>query len=661
MLPEPSRFNRFREMLMLKKVTAVAALIGVVCLFLQACSQGPELPEIKETVSPAPPVWAKDAIWYQIFVERFNNGDSSNDPTKQSIEGAYPGFVPDNWELSPWTQDWYKADAYFNNVHAKADFTGKPVVDFDAKTALRRYGGDLQGVINKLDYIADLGVTALYFNPLNDAPSLHKYDARHWRHIDVNFGPDPQGDIDIINGEDPADPSTWQFTSADKLFLKLLEQAKSRGIRVILDYSWNHTGHTFWAWQDVLKNQKSSEYADWYWIKQFDDPETSENEFEYRGWFGVYDLPEIKETVYAEHAEKVTLTEGNIYSEAAKNHIFYVTQRWLDPNGDGDPSDGVDGYRLDVAAEMPLGFWREYRRFVKTINPEAYLIGEIWWEQYPDDLFNPEPVLQGDVFDAVMNYRWYRAARHFFAGAPNELSPLAFADKLASLSKNINSANNLAMMNMSASHDSPRLLTSMFNSNKYKFNAKAAQNSRYKTSKPDAKAMNNAKLLLAHQFTYIGAPQIWAGDEMGMWGSDDPHNRKPLTWPEMHFDDESSHPSSIYNTTSKVGFNAELFTYYQSLISMRKNHPVLIDGNIDFSVIDNANSLFAYTRGGEYEEKAFVAFNKSSKPQTLVVPSNIVGVKSWQVWQSNAIELVPAIPAETIILDQHSAFIIFAK
>lgn len=646
---------------MLKNVTAVAALMGVVCLFLQACSQGPELPEIQETVSATPPAWAKNAIWYQIFVERFNNGDSSNDPTKQSIAGAYPGFVPNNWELTPWTQDWYTQDVYFNNVHAKSDFSGKPVVDFDAKTALRRYGGDLQGVINKLDYIADLGVTALYFNPLNDAPSLHKYDARHWRHIDVNFGPDPQGDISIIEREDPADPSTWEFTSADKLFLELLEQAKSRGIRVILDYSWNHTGHTFWAWQDVLKNQKASEYSDWYWVKQFDDPNTSENEFEYSAWFGVYDLPEIKETVYADHTNKVTLSEGNIYSEAAKNHIFYVTQRWLDPNNDGDPSDGVDGYRLDVAAEMPLGFWREYRRFVKTINPEAYLIGEIWWEQYPDDLFNPEPVLQGDVFDAVMNYRWYRAARHFFASAPNELSPLAFADKLASLSKNINSENNLAMMNMSASHDSPRLLTSMFNSNKYKFNAKASQNSRYKSSKPDAQAVSNAKLLLAHQFTYIGAPQIWAGDEMGMWGSDDPHNRKPLTWPNMDFDDESSHPNSIYNTTSKVGFNTELFAYYQSLISLRKNHPVLIDGNIDFSVIDNANRLFAYTRDGTYNEKAFVAFNMSRKPQTLVVPTNIVGVKSWQVWQSNSAELVSAIPAETIILDKHSALIIFAQ
>ena len=134
---------------------------------------------------------------------------------------------------------------------------------------MRRYGGDLQGVIDQLDYLADLGINAIYFNPVNDSPSLHKYDVRNYHHVDIFFGPDPQGDAALIATEDPADPSTWVWTSADKLFLELIEQARQRGIRVIMDYSWNHTGIAFWAWKDVLERQQASPYADWYRIDSF--------------------------------------------------------------------------------------------------------------------------------------------------------------------------------------------------------------------------------------------------------------------------------------------------------------------------------------------------------------------------------------------------------
>ena len=112
--------------------------------------------------------------------------------------------------------------------------------------------------MERLDYLQDLGVTALYLNPLNDAPSLHKYDARNYHHIDRNFGPDPRGDERRTAAEDPADPATWTWTAADSLFLALVREIHRRGMRVIMDYSWNHTGITFWAWQDVLKNQRSS-------------------------------------------------------------------------------------------------------------------------------------------------------------------------------------------------------------------------------------------------------------------------------------------------------------------------------------------------------------------------------------------------------------------
>ncbi len=162
----------------------------------------------------------------------------------------------------------------------------------------RRYGGDLQGVLDKIDYLDSLGVNAIYFNPMNDAPSLHKYDARHWRHIDRNFGRIRPKDLETIANENPQDASTWQFTEADKLFLKVIEEFHKRGIKVILDYSWNHTGETFWAWKDLVKNQAESKFKDWYWVGSFDNPKTEENEFEYHGWFGVSSLPEIKETEY---------------------------------------------------------------------------------------------------------------------------------------------------------------------------------------------------------------------------------------------------------------------------------------------------------------------------------------------------------------------------
>jgi hypothetical protein len=155
------------------------------------------------------PAWAGDAIWYQIFVERFRNGDPSNDPTVHDIEGVTDEPPIDGWRPTPWSQDWYRQESW-------AAATGK---DFYGTVQFRRYGGDLQGVMDRLDYLQDLGVTALYLNPVNDAPSLHKYDARNYRHIDRNFGPDPRGDEARTAAEDPGDPATWGWTAADSLFL----------------------------------------------------------------------------------------------------------------------------------------------------------------------------------------------------------------------------------------------------------------------------------------------------------------------------------------------------------------------------------------------------------------------------------------------------------
>ncbi len=607
----------------------------------------------KVTEFDKPPEWTKDVIWYQIFVDRFRNGDASNDPTVYDITGAYTSFIPKNWHVTPWTQDWYKEDDYFVELEGKPDFGGNIISKFTQKVQLRHYGGDLQGVLDKMDYIDSLGVTAIYFNPLNDAPSLHKYDARNWRHIDRNFGPEPKKDSLTIASEIPDNPDTWKFTEADKLFLKVIDEFHKRNIRVILDYSWNHTGHTFWAWKDILTNQEKSKYKDWYEILSFDDPKTEQDEFKYKSWSGVTELTEVKKSQNNNNSDNFHPIQGNIYSEELKKHIFNVTKRWLDPNGDGNPEDGVDGFRLDVAAELPVGFWREYRSFVKNINPDAFLIGEVWWEAWPDKLLDPTPYLKGDVFDAVMNYRWYRDARHFFNQSPNKIKVSEFVKKLDSLNLNLRKDNVYSMMNLVSSHDAPRVLTSLYNKNKYKFNSSPDGNPKYKIDKPDEKTYQTLKLLLIHQFTYIGSPHIWAGDEMGMWGADDPSCRKPLIWQDYKFENEIEHPLKIKKPVNKVEFDTALFNFYKKIISIRKNNKVLSSGEIEFILIDDKNEVLAYSRYDKNDE-VIVVFNTSKKEKNITVPCRFDSKYSEILNNYNVIKkynnLIINLPARTAVI-----------
>jgi cyclomaltodextrinase len=457
-------------------VSAVRAAVGAAAALAlaTACTSGTLERHANAGADLDVPAWAANAIWYQIFVERFRNGDPSNDPTVHDIEGVTSQTPPAGWKPTPWSHDWYRLDPWA--VAAGGNFYS--TVDF------RRYGGDLEGVIDRLDYLQQLGVTAIYLNPVNDAPSLHKYDARNYRHIDRNFGPDPRGDEARMAAEDPADPSTWGWTAADSLFLALVREVHRRGMRIIVDYSWNHTGITFWAWRDVLAHQQASRFAGWYQIERFDDPSTPDtNEFAYTGWAGVRWLPEWKKIGRPDDLTRGPI-EGNLVP-GVKELIFDVTRRWLDPNGDGDPSDGIDGFRLDVADVVPLGFWRDYRRFVRSINPQAYLVGEVWWEAWPDRMWDPAPWLQGDVFDAVMNYRWYAPTRSFFAGAPPYLTASQYEAALDSLNRGIGLSERRAMMNLTASHDTPRFGTSIYNPGRYKYHANPREDSTYRINRPD--------------------------------------------------------------------------------------------------------------------------------------------------------------------------------
>ncbi|HCK99360.1 MAG TPA: alpha-amylase, partial [Candidatus Marinimicrobia bacterium] len=240
----------------------------------------PFLCEGKAAQYTATPVWAQDAIWYQIFPERFRNGDPSNDPTIETLDGTWPYDKQHEWAITPWTSDWYKLQQWED----------KNARGFYYNAQLRRYGGDIQGIIDKLDYLQELGVNAIYLNPVFESASSHKYGATMYRHIDNNFGPDPKGDIEIWNSETPDDPSTWRWTSADQLFLKLINEVHNRDMKIIIDGVFNHVGIPFWAFQDVKKKGRQSKYLDWFIINSFDNPATSEDEFEYQGWYGVTDL-----------------------------------------------------------------------------------------------------------------------------------------------------------------------------------------------------------------------------------------------------------------------------------------------------------------------------------------------------------------------------------
>jgi cyclomaltodextrinase len=313
--------------------------------------------------------------------------------------------------------------------------------------------------------------------------------------------------------------------------------------------------------------------------------------------------------------------EGNLVP-GVRDLVFNVTRRWLDPNGDGDPSDGVDGFRLDVAEMVPLGFWRDYRTFVRSINPEAYLVGEVWWEKWPDKLYDPAPWLQGDVFDAVMNYRWYTPTRSFFADAEPRTSASQYTAELDSLKRGIVAGHQKVMMNLTASHDTPRFSTSIFNRGRYKYHNRPTEDSTYRIDRPDERTRRAQRMILVQQFTYIGAPHIWNGDEVGMWGADDPDERKPMVWSDLRYEDEITHPLGQGRRRDRVRPDTALFRVYRELIALRKNHlRLFVDGTLNWIRTDDARGILVYERVLG-DQRAIVAFNASDQAQEINVAAD---------------------------------------
>lgn len=548
-----------------------------------------------------PPDWASKAIWYQIFVERFRNGNTNSDPTFHSIQQSTVDKVPDTWHVTPWEHDWY----------TKEDWAKDMPVDFYRAVQLRRYGGDLSGVLSKIPYLKKLGVNAVYFNPLNHAPSLHKYDTTYYHHIDVHFGPDPKGDLEIIKNEDPGDPSTWNWTEADKLFIKILEIFAENGIKTIVDFSWNHTGHTFWAFEDIKKNRSNSKYKDWYEGIHFKDDDI----LVYGSWNDITTLPELKKTNKSRNPVKGFM-EGDLHP-GIKQHIFDVCKRWIQPVINGKKYKGIDGMRLDVADLVPMTFWRELRVFTRGLNKNFLLVGENWWEEWPHKLLDPRPWLEGDSFDSVMHYQWFQVARAYFGDSADNIDLVEFIGRMQALYNDIRVKNCQSLMNLASSHDAPRIWTSMFNKNQYKYKCKPPEDDSYRTDYPDKRSYTATILLLIHQFTFLGAPHIWNGDEMGMVGADDPDNRKPLHWPDILFAKENASEYSSYEYQIKPVFDASIFDMYEKLIKLRKKHLCLSLGDCLFYTFEiKTSKLVIYTRS--YKKQSIVVLiNNNPEPQPI--------------------------------------------
>lgn len=453
------------------------------------------------------PDWAKGMVWYQVFPDRFRNGNPGNDHRDPSV------FVPS------WNDPWYTltpAEAAFHQHRLGTSEARERYVAGASAPAdvfrFRRYGGDLQGVTEKLGALAEMGITGIYFCPIFQSSSLHRYDAADFRHIDANLGSEsvPAGAYQH-NPAETLDPATWIWTDADRYFVDtLLPRARGAGLRVIIDGVWNHVGRDHFAFAHARAHGRESPFAAWFDL-----------DFDAQGrvvHWGAWDRQDGNLPEFAREPG-----DENI-AAPVRAHVADVTRRWMDPNADGDPSDGVDGWRLDVAGELPPVFWREWHTLVRSINSDALSVAEIW------DPANDR--LNGDQFDAQMNYPVAFAITAWLGLRPAQTASETAAklERVLALRPEVV----LTQMNLLTSHDTEHLASMLANPGRdYDRGGYVHQpGSTYFTRRPDESVYQRVMLGMAFLATFPGSPMIYAGDELGMTGADDPDNRRPLPWPD---------------------------------------------------------------------------------------------------------------------------------
>lgn len=517
------------------------------------------------------PDWAKGAVMYQIFVDRFYNGDKTNDVENREYYyiGGYTSKV-ENWEKSP-------------EIMGIREF----------------YGGDLQGVIDKLDYLQDLGIDVIYFNPIFVSPSNHKYDIQDYDYIDPHYGRIVEDTGTFLEEGDQDNTHSSRYIkrvtdkanleASNELFVKLVDEVHKRGMKVILDGVFNHCG-SFNKWLDRERiYEKQPGYEKGAFIDK-DSPYHSffkfNNEHEwpynayYDGWWGHDTLPKL---TYEE--------SGKLYE-----YIMRIARKWV------SPPFNADGWRLDVAADLGFSneynhkFWKDFRKVVKEANPNAIILAE----HYGD----AGAWLKGDEWDTVMNYDAFMEPMTWFFTGMEKHSDAYREDMLGNDESFVGAmthhmASFLApslqvAMNELSNHDHSRFLTRTNRCVGRVANlGHEAANSSIKKS-----VMREAVVM---QMTWPGAPTIYYGDEAGVCGFTDPDNRRTYPWGNE---------------------DMELIQFHKDIIRIHKENPVLTHGSLKF--LANRYNCLCYGRFSE-EDQMIVAFNNNNYEEELIVP----------VWQVN--------------------------
>lgn len=518
------RRKTFRDPILIAWTTAISVFGCTTSAY--ACSQQGLAPESGSEFRT--PDWAKGLVWYQVFPERFRNGNPGNDPS--GLDQALMGWDSD-WESSSIEE----IERAWNRSRIAPELFGRSQITraggMRSTVYARRYGGDLQGVYEQLESIRDMGFTGIYLCPVFQSRSLHKYDASDHRHIDPTLAHpgvyrDPGiGHTLLRDEEDPFDETTWEWTEADQWFVdEFLPKAKSLGLRVMLDGVWNHVGLDHFAFQDVRINGSDSRFADWFEVV-FDD---EGNLIGWQGWNQINgSLPEFRHI-------------GDDIAPGPKAHVMAVTRRWMDPNGDGDPSDGIDGWRLDVAGEIGAGFWRDWRSLVKSINPDALIVAEIWHDA--------DEMLSDQAFDSQMNYPFAYVFADWLAIGDEGVRDNAriAANRLRDVFHHGREVE-LVQLNLMSSHDTERLASLMENRWARGFDNESSRwFDRYQSETVGEDARARALVAFAGMIATPGAPMVYNGDEFALPGGDDPDNRRPIPWrrfspDQIAFQEQVSH------------------------------------------------------------------------------------------------------------------------
>ena len=514
------------------------------------------------------PDWAKGAVIYQIYTDRFYNGDPENDV--ETREYFYIG------DYSSKVTDWNKYPAAMG------------VREF--------YGGDLQGVIDKLDYLQDLGVEVLYFNPLFVSPSNHKYDIQDYDYIDPHFGKIVEDGGELLSPGEKSNKKATKYQkrttsfanleASNELFIKLVEELHRRGMKIILDGVFNHCG-SFNKWMDrecIYERQKGyapgayisreSPYHDYFRFFSDEEKDWPYNG-KYDGWWGHDTLPKLN------------------YEESVKleNYILNTGRKWV------SPPYNVDGWRLDVAADLGRSneynhqFWKKFREVVKNANPDAIILAE----HYGD----PREWLGGDEWDTVMNYDAFMEPITWFLTGMEKHSD-EMREELRGNADNFTRAMTYHMANMMV----PSLLTSMNELSNHDHSRFLTRTNhmvgRVAELGPEAanEFVNPAVMreAVAFQMTWIGAPTVYYGDEAGVCGFTDPDNRR--TYPWGHEDQQM------------LGFHKEM-------IRIHKEHEALRTGAV--VMLHCEKNILAYGRFTE-EEQIIVILNNRSELAEVTVP-----------------------------------------